>query len=47
VWGGQTYVPEGHGHRYTRESVDAWALLLRPAEWTQEKAEQLWALIRR
>jgi uncharacterized membrane protein len=41
-----TDVPEGHGHRYTRESVDAWALLLRPADWTDEKADRLRALIR-
>ena len=41
-----TDVPEGHGHRYTRESVDAWALLLRPADWTPEKADRLRALIR-
>jgi uncharacterized membrane protein len=39
-------VPEGHGHRYTRESVDAWALLLRPAGWSGEKADRLRALIR-
>ncbi|MFW3170955.1 alpha/beta hydrolase [Geodermatophilus sp. CPCC 206100] len=42
-----TDVPEGHGHRYTRESVDAWALLLRPPDWTAEKADQLRALLRR
>jgi uncharacterized membrane protein len=41
-----TDVPEGHGHRYTRESVDAWALLLRPTDWTPEKADRLRALIR-
>nr|WP_279591212.1 alpha/beta hydrolase [Modestobacter marinus] len=40
-------VPEGHGHRYTNESVDAWALLLRPAGWTEERADELRALIRR
>jgi uncharacterized membrane protein len=40
-------VPEGHGHRYTRESVDAWALLLRPPGWTAERAEELRTLIRR
>ena len=39
-------VPEGHGHRYTRESVDAWALLLQPAGWTSEKADRLRSLIR-
>jgi uncharacterized membrane protein len=39
-------VPEGHGHRYTRESVDAWALLLRPPDWTSEQADRLRTLIR-
>ncbi|WP_448611876.1 alpha/beta hydrolase [Geodermatophilus sp. URMC 60] len=39
-------VPEGHGHRYTRESVDAWALLLRPPDWTDEEADRLRTLIR-
>lgn len=34
-------VPAGHGHRYTREYVDAWALILEPEGWTAEKAEQL------
>jgi uncharacterized membrane protein len=40
-------VPAGHGHRYSRESVDAWALLLRPPDWTAEKADQLRTLIER
>lgn len=40
-------VPEGHGHRYTRESVDAWATLLRPTGWTAAKADQLRELIGR
>jgi uncharacterized membrane protein len=40
-------VPEGHGHRYTRESLDAWALLLRPPGWTAERAEELRTLTRR
>ncbi|SEO61886.1 alpha/beta hydrolase [Trujillonella endophytica] len=39
-------VPEGHGHRYTRESVDAWALLLRPADWSADRADRLRELIR-
>jgi uncharacterized membrane protein len=39
-------VPEGHGHRYTRESVDAWVLLLRPPGWTPDDADRLRALIR-
>lgn len=38
-------VPEGHGHRYTRESVDGWATLLQPAGWTGEKADRLRAIV--
>jgi uncharacterized membrane protein len=37
--------PDGHGHRYTRESVDGWATVLRPADWSAAKAAQLRALI--
>jgi uncharacterized membrane protein len=36
---------EGHGHRYTRESVDAWATVLQPANWSPAKAVQLRSLI--
>jgi uncharacterized membrane protein len=39
-------VPKGHGHRYTRESVDAWARLLQPPDWTTAKADRLQTLIR-
>jgi uncharacterized membrane protein len=39
-------VPPGHGHRYREESVDAWALLLRPIDWSTGKADRLRALIR-
>jgi uncharacterized membrane protein len=38
-------VPEGHGHRYTRESVDAWATVLQPAAWSAAKAERLRGLV--
>jgi hypothetical protein len=38
--------PDGHGHRYSQESVDAWALLLRPADWTPADAEHLRTHIR-
>ncbi|MGD9532031.1 alpha/beta hydrolase [Pseudonocardia sp.] len=31
-------VPEGHGHRYTGEVVDAWAMLLQPEGLTPESA---------
>jgi uncharacterized membrane protein len=38
-------VPDGHGHSYTREGVDAWALLLQPQNWTTEQAERLRATV--
>ncbi len=38
-------VPDGHGHVYTTQYVDAWAHVLRPPEWTDEKAERLRVLI--
>jgi uncharacterized membrane protein len=38
-------VPDGHGHRYTRESVDAWAAVLRPDGWSTEAADRLRAAI--
>ena len=34
-------VPDGHGHVYTREYVDAWARVLQPPGWTEEKAARL------
>jgi uncharacterized membrane protein len=37
--------PEGHGHRYTRESVDAWATVLEPPGWSAVKADRLRALV--
>ena len=40
-----TGVPDGHGHTYTREFVDGWANILRPAGWTPTKADQLRELI--
>jgi uncharacterized membrane protein len=36
-----TNVPDGHGHVYTTEYVDAWAHVLQPPGWTDEKAERL------
>jgi uncharacterized membrane protein len=36
-----TGVPDGHGHVYTREGVDAWATLLQPDGWTTDQAERL------
>ena len=38
-------VPEGYGHRYTREAVDAWATVLQPEDWSPGKAERLRGLI--
>jgi uncharacterized membrane protein len=38
-------VPDGHGHRYTTGSVDAWATLLRPEGWTEADAERLRQLV--
>jgi uncharacterized membrane protein len=40
-------VPDGHGHRYNNESVDAWAAILQPEGWTVERAEQLRRLVAR
>jgi uncharacterized membrane protein len=38
-------VPEGHGHRYSREGVDAWATVLQPEGWTPEQADRLRELL--
>jgi uncharacterized membrane protein len=38
-----TEVPDGHGHVYTREYVDAWAHVLQPPGWSEDDA----ALLRR
>jgi uncharacterized membrane protein len=38
-------VPPGHGHTYTRESVDGWADVLRTPGWTPAKAEQLRVIV--
>ena len=36
-----TAVPGGHGHTYTTEYVDAWAAVLRPPDWTADRADRL------
>jgi uncharacterized membrane protein len=36
-----TNVPDGHGHVYTSQYVDAWANVLQPPDWDGERAEQL------
>jgi uncharacterized membrane protein len=38
-------VPEGHGHVYTTQYVDAWARVLRIPDWTPGKADQLREII--
>jgi uncharacterized membrane protein len=38
-------VPEGHGHVYTTQYVDAWAHVLRVPDWTPEKADRLRELV--
>jgi uncharacterized membrane protein len=38
-------VPEGHGHVYTTQYVDAWAQVLRIPDWTPEKADRLREII--
>jgi uncharacterized membrane protein len=40
-----TNVPDGHGHVYTSQYVDAWAHILQPPDWDGERAEQLRDLI--
>ena len=32
-------VPDGHGHRYVRDVVNAWAAVLQPPGWTADKTE--------
>jgi uncharacterized membrane protein len=34
-------VPDGHGHVYTSEYVDAWAHVLQPPGWTEDDSERL------
>jgi uncharacterized membrane protein len=36
-----TNVPDGHGHVYGSQYVDAWAHVLQPPDWDAERAEQL------
>lgn len=39
-------VPDGHGHVYVRNVADAWAAILSPPGWSQEKTERLRPLLR-
>lgn len=34
-------VPDGHGHRYVKDVVNAWAAVLQPPGWTPEKTATL------
>ena len=36
-----TEVPPGHGHVYQGEHVDAWAQILQPEGWNQQKSDEL------
>jgi uncharacterized membrane protein len=39
-------VPDGHGHRYVKDVVNAWAAVLQPPGWTPEKTERLRETVR-
>ena len=39
-------VPDGHGHVYVKNVADAWAAVLSPPGWSQEKTEKLRPLLR-
>jgi uncharacterized membrane protein len=39
-------VPDGHGHRYVKEVVNAWAAVLRPPGWTPDNTERLRQAVR-
>ncbi|MGE0215094.1 MAG: alpha/beta hydrolase [Mycolicibacterium sp.] len=39
-------VPDGHGHVYVRNVADAWAAILLPPGWSQDKTERLRLLLR-
>ena len=34
-------VPDGHGHHYVKDAVNAWAAVLQPPGWTPDKTERL------
>ncbi len=39
-------VPDGHGHVYVRNVANAWASILSPPGWTEEKTEKLRGLLK-
>ena len=38
-------VPDGHGHRYVKDVVNAWAAVMQPPGWTPEKTERLRSMV--
>jgi uncharacterized membrane protein len=38
-------VPDGHGHKYVKDAVNAWAAVLQPPGWTPDKTERLRPLV--
>jgi uncharacterized membrane protein len=38
-------VPDGHGHRYVKDVVNAWAAILQPPGWTPAKTERLRSVV--
>jgi uncharacterized membrane protein len=38
-------VPDGHGHRYVKDVVNAWAAVLQPPGWTPEQTERLRSIV--
>lgn len=38
-------VPDGHGHRYVKDVVNAWAAITQPPGWTPQKTEKLRDLV--
>jgi uncharacterized membrane protein len=34
-------LPDGHGHRYVKDTANAWASILQPPRWTPEKTDRL------
>ena len=38
-------VPDGHGHRYVKDVVNAWAAVMEPPGWTPEKTERLRGMV--
>ncbi len=38
-------VPDGHGHRYVKDVVNAWSAVMQPPGWTPEKTERLRGMV--